>query len=74
MNSNRRRPLHPASQQPGQKHPPPVGRPYQRVTESDPEQLQQVLARCRGNKTQAARELGLSPRQLHYRLEKFGLN
>lgn len=48
-------------------------RPYQRVEESDPQQLRAALERCRGNKTQAARELGLSPRQLHYRLEKFGL-
>ena len=52
---------------------PSAGRPYQRVAESDPRELQEVLERCRGNKTQAARELGLSPRQFHYRLEKLGL-
>ena len=67
-------PIAPSITAAGPEASPPVGRPYQRVTESDPEQLQQVLARCRGNKTQAARELGLSPRQLHYRLEKFGLS
>lgn len=50
-----------------------AGRPYQRIAESDPDVLRAALLRCRGNKTQAARELGLSTRQLQYRLNKFGL-
>ncbi|MCC5811506.1 MAG: sigma 54-interacting transcriptional regulator [Ectothiorhodospiraceae bacterium] len=49
-------------------------RPYQRVHETAPEVLRAAIHRCRGNKTQAARELGLSARQLHYRLKKLGLS
>ncbi len=50
-----------------------AGRPYQRVDETAPEVLHAMIRRCRGNKTQAARELGLTARQLHYRLKKLGL-
>lgn len=35
--------------------------------------LAQTLARCQGNKSQAARLLGLKPNTLHYKLERYGL-
>ncbi|MGP5324807.1 sigma 54-interacting transcriptional regulator [Vreelandella titanicae] len=50
-----------------------VGRPYQYVEDSDPEALLAVLKNTRGNKTEAARQLGLSTRQLTYRLKKFNI-
>ncbi|MCH4811152.1 sigma-54-dependent Fis family transcriptional regulator [Vreelandella neptunia] len=51
-----------------------VGRPYQRIADADPDQLIAVLRKVRGNKTEAARQLGLSPRQLAYRLQKLGID
>ena len=45
-------------------------RPYQRVNESDLDQIQETVAKCGGNKTMAAKILGLTPRQLRYRLSK----
>lgn len=35
--------------------------------------LRETLAACRGNRNEAARRLGLTPRQLRYRLKKLGL-
>ncbi len=45
-------------------------RPYQRVNESELDGIQQTVAKCGGNKTMAAKILGLTPRQLRYRLSK----
>ncbi|MFH6973772.1 sigma 54-interacting transcriptional regulator [Neisseria sp. 23W00734] len=45
-------------------------RPYLQADSHSPEKIEQTLAYCRGNKTQAAQMLGLSTRQLYYRLEK----
>ncbi|MEW9032155.1 MAG: helix-turn-helix domain-containing protein, partial [Planifilum fimeticola] len=51
----------------------------------DTESLQEVLARtereyiervyraCRGNKTETARRLGISVRNLYYKLERYGI-
>ena len=49
-------------------------RPYNRVKQEDHQVVSDALQRSRGNKTQAARMLGMSPRQLHYRLLKLGIN
>jgi transcriptional regulator of acetoin/glycerol metabolism len=35
--------------------------------------IAKVLQECRGNKTKAARRLGLSRTQLHLRIRKYGL-
>ncbi|MET0163790.1 MAG: helix-turn-helix domain-containing protein, partial [Vicinamibacterales bacterium] len=35
--------------------------------------IAKVMQECRGNKTKAARRLGLSRTQLHLRLRKYGL-
>ncbi len=48
-------------------------RPYVRVQESDREKILETLAVSRGNKTQAAIALGLTPRQLQYRMGKLGI-
>jgi len=48
-------------------------RPYQRVAASESESLLEAVRRCGGNKTRAALSLGLTPRQLRYRLKKLGL-
>ncbi len=45
-------------------------RPYQRVEEGELTRIQDVLDRCSGNKTMAAKVLNMTPRQLRYRLEK----
>jgi transcriptional regulator with GAF, ATPase, and Fis domain len=45
-------------------------RPYQRVDESELGQIQQTVEKCGGNKTMASKILGLTPRQLRYRLSK----
>jgi len=50
-----------------------AGRPYQRVSETDVDRVMAALRQCRGNKTEAARLLGMSPRQLYYRMDKLGL-
>jgi Nif-specific regulatory protein len=49
-------------------------RPYWRADSHDAETLQDAIRQCSGNKTRAARMLGLTPRQLRYRLDKLGLN
>ena len=48
-------------------------RPYAWVREDEAEAITNALRRCGGNKTRAALSLGLTPRQLRYRLEKLGL-
>ena len=45
-------------------------RPYQRVNENELDGIQQTVEKCGGNKTMAAKLLGLTPRQLRYRLSK----
>jgi Nif-specific regulatory protein len=45
-------------------------RPYQWVRDSDLEAIRAALQRADGNQTRAARLLGLTPRQLRYRLKK----
>ena len=45
-------------------------RPYRRVRHDDRDAIIEAMAKAQGNKTQAARRLGLSTRQLHYRLNK----
>ena len=45
-------------------------RPYQRVNENELGEIQQTGNKCGGNKTMAAKILGLTPRQLRYRLSK----
>ena len=47
-------------------------RPYVRVRSEDGHVIVNAIAAAQGNKTLAARRLGLSPRQLHYRLAKLG--
>lgn len=45
-------------------------RPYQRVNKNELDKIQQTVSKCGGNKTMAAKILGLTPRQLRYRLSK----
>lgn len=45
-------------------------RPYQKVRDSELGCIHQAVDKCNGNKTMAARLLGLTPRQLRYRLSK----
>lgn len=49
-------------------------RPYSRVADSDNNAIIGALEDARGNKTRAARALGLTPRQLRYRLNKLDIN
>jgi Nif-specific regulatory protein len=48
-------------------------RPYRRVDAIDEKTLRDALEKARGNKTQAAYNLGLTPRQFQYRMKKRGL-
>lgn len=48
-------------------------RPYQRVDAVGTGEIVKAIDSAKGNKTLAARNLGLTPRQLHYRLSKLGL-
>lgn len=50
-----------------------VVRPYLPVHENEAERICEALKRCAGNKTRAALSLGLTPRQLRYRVRKLGL-
>ncbi|MDF1762288.1 MAG: helix-turn-helix domain-containing protein [Oleibacter sp.] len=45
-------------------------RPYQRVQEDELCDIRGAIEKCNGNKTMAAKVLGLTPRQLRYRLAK----
>ncbi|MAE21473.1 MAG: hypothetical protein CMK92_03490 [Pseudomonas sp.] len=47
-------------------------RPYQRVQENELDDIFAAIDKCNGNKTMAAKVLGLTPRQLRYRLSKLG--
>ncbi|WP_455217919.1 helix-turn-helix domain-containing protein, partial [Kaarinaea lacus] len=48
-------------------------RPYQRVSTDERQTIIQVLNDARGNKTAAARKLGLTSRQLYYRMRKLDI-
>jgi len=53
---------------------PPDGlRPYARVRDDEKERILDALKRHQGNKTRAAIGLGMTPRQLRYRIQKLGL-
>lgn len=45
-------------------------RPYRRVREQDRAMLEDALRRAAGNKSRAARTLGMTPRQFRYHLQK----
>ena len=45
-------------------------RPYQRVQADELTDIHAAIEKCNGNKTMAAKVLGLTPRQLRYRLSK----
>ncbi|WP_221800080.1 GAF domain-containing protein [Oceanobacter mangrovi] len=45
-------------------------RPYQRVQQDELGDINAAIEKCNGNKTMAAKVLGLTPRQLRYRLAK----
>lgn len=47
-------------------------RPYQRVQDDELSDIMAAINKCSGNKTMAAKVLGLTPRQLRYRLAKLG--
>ena len=49
-------------------------RRYAWVSDDERESLVQALKSTRGNKTRAASVLGMTPRQLRYRLEKLGID
>lgn len=49
------------------------GRPYLRVSVDQTEQIKDALARAGGNKTRAAKLLGMTSRQFRYRLEKLDI-
>ncbi len=49
-------------------------RPYVRVREDEGEQILKALREHQGNKTRAAYSLGLTPRQLRYRLQKLDIH
>ena len=48
-------------------------RPYARVREDEGARIVEALRRHQGNKTRAAMGLGMTPRQLRYRIQKLGL-
>ncbi len=50
-----------------------AARPYNKVRDDERELIQDALQQARGNKTLAARRLGMSSRQLHYRLNKLAI-
>nr|WP_018873311.1 sigma-54-dependent Fis family transcriptional regulator [Thioalkalivibrio sp. ALJ16] len=52
---------------------PSVVRPYRRVHADEAQQLVQAIEAHGGNKTRAALALGMTPRQLRYRLKKLGI-
>jgi Nif-specific regulatory protein len=49
-------------------------RPYARVQEEDTDRIIEALRLHQGNKTRAAISLGLTPRQLRYRLTKLKID
>ncbi len=48
-------------------------RPYARVRDDEAEQIEDALRKNYGNKTRAAISLGLTPRQLRYRMQKLNI-
>ncbi len=63
----------PSRERPPEPLPQTPMRPYAWVSETEADAIRAALQRCGGNKTRAAISLGLTPRQLRYRLEKLGL-
>jgi transcriptional regulator with GAF, ATPase, and Fis domain len=51
----------------------PIIRPYHAVMENERATIADAIQRTGGNKSQAARVLGLTLRQLNYRLARFGM-
>jgi DNA-binding NtrC family response regulator len=51
----------------------PQARPYERVRGDEHQHIREAMALSRGNKTAAARMLGMSARQLYYRLQKLDI-
>ena len=49
-------------------------RPYKKVQADERAVIIAALREAHGNKTQAARRLGMSTRQLHYRLDKLKID
>jgi Nif-specific regulatory protein len=49
-------------------------RPYARVRDDEKETILEALKRHQGNKTRAAISLGMTPRQLRYRIQKLELD
>jgi Nif-specific regulatory protein len=49
-------------------------RPYARVRDDEKGRILEALQRHQGNKTRAAIGLGMTPRQLRYRIQKLGLS
>ena len=48
-------------------------RPYAKVRGDEVEMIQRALRQHQGNKTRAAMSLGMTPRQLRYRIQKLGI-
>ena len=48
-------------------------RAYSRVRKMEKPAILEAIARAHGNKTSAAKMLGMTPRQLHYRIKKLGI-
>ncbi|MHB1677152.1 MAG: sigma-54 interaction domain-containing protein [Sulfuriferula sp.] len=48
-------------------------RPYHAVQAGDRDGIVQVLAQCMGNKSRAAQQLGMTLRQLNYRIQRLGI-
>ena len=48
-------------------------RPYARVSDDEGQRIVDAVRRHHGNKTRAAISLGMTPRQLRYRIQKLGL-
>ena len=48
-------------------------RPYAWVRDDESQQIIQALRQAGGNKTRAAINMGLTPRQLRYRMVKLGI-
>jgi Nif-specific regulatory protein len=48
-------------------------RPYRRIGSHPAQALVDALEQCGGNKSRAAHQLGMTPRQFSYRWQKLGL-
>lgn len=49
-------------------------RPYSRISQDEVEEIRVALRQHRGNKTRAAISLGMTPRQLRYRMQKLSID